>query len=151
MLCPTTITPEILRLRDACSPGAEPIYLEVTPGPEYMPNLCHLNVDKQVGLHGGSKVYGWKVWQYQDYIEAEFHSVWRSPYKGRLVEITPDDSGETRILFFEDPVRAHTGWSAKHGRRVLALNKQAKRRLEGLNIQFMRMLGQPPMVFVSRE
>jgi hypothetical protein len=61
--CPPEITPEIQRLRDAVVPGAELLYLDITPLPGCQPNFCHVNVARQIvgitkGLFGSDRFGG---------------------------------------------------------------------------------------------
>lgn len=116
-ITPKVITAEILGLRDELSPGAEFHRIKVTPMPGCGYNYCHLNVPNHIKKHGGTQVYGWKVWNQERYgfVEAEFHSVWCNP-DGQLVDITPGD-GEKEVLFFADPVRKYEGACRPNVRR----------------------------------
>ena len=60
---------------------------------------------------GGQHINGWAIWQWASIlVEAEAHSVWRSP-EGELVDITPHDNGERAILFLHDADMAYSGQS----------------------------------------
>jgi hypothetical protein len=60
----------------------------------------------QCKLRGGSIQFGWVLWENKqaDFIEAEFHSVWKN-LKGELIDITPRQDNEKKILFIADPNR----------------------------------------------
>jgi hypothetical protein len=60
----------------------------------------------QCKLRGGSIQFGWVLWEDKqaDFVEAQFHSVWKNP-KGELIDITPRQDNEKRILFITDPNR----------------------------------------------
>jgi len=67
---------------------------------------CHINNMVQCKLRGGSIQFGWVLWEDKrtDSVEAEFHSVWKNP-KGELIDITPRQDNEKKILFITDPNR----------------------------------------------
>jgi hypothetical protein len=147
MACPSKITPEIERLRDSLAPGAELVYIDITPVPGCQPDYCHPNVARQCRRVGGERVFGWKVWNGSGYVEAEFHCCWRDP-SGVLRDITEDGQGETRILFFADPARRYQEGGDPHYNRVLPLTQAGRERLE-LVRAMSTTIGRPPVVFVS--
>jgi len=86
-------------------PTQRPVFLDVTPTLESYPVDCLDNVRREVAKHGGSIQHGWIIWEAPgSLLEAVFHAVWRSP-EGKLVDVTPQFDGETRILFLPDSQR----------------------------------------------
>lgn len=86
-----------------------PVYLDIEKEPYALIDECFPNVQRKIENDGGDIVYGWKVWLWPDYfIEGEFHAVWKSS-SGGLVDITPDNTGETRRLFVPDLTTPYTG------------------------------------------
>jgi hypothetical protein len=77
---------------------------------------CHPNVEAKVKRDGGTQVFGWQISVAPHlFLEAQFHSVWRSP-DNKLLDITREELGHTRILFLEDPHRSYTGTRVPHQR-----------------------------------
>jgi hypothetical protein len=111
----------------------------------YLANQCHANVPRHARRSGGDCVFGWKVWEGDGYVEAEFHCVWRDP-SGRLVDITEDDSDETRILFFIDPNRRYKA-GAPEGNRVLLLSEAGRQQC--LTVNEISGDERPLVVFVN--
>lgn len=62
---------------------------------------CFYNVIDKVNNDNGQIVYGWKLHKLIFLEEAERHAVWKSP-NGELVDVTPDEVYNDRILFLED-------------------------------------------------
>ncbi|GCD53371.1 hypothetical protein [Acetobacter pasteurianus] len=82
--------------------GQEAIYIPVESHPTAKVSECFWNVDKLVKDHGGTPVYGWCIWDWPGYYaRAEHHCIWRMP-DGRLVDPTPKEEGDQRILFVPD-------------------------------------------------
>ncbi|WP_158859447.1 YecA family protein [Rhodoplanes serenus] len=56
---------------------------------------------------GGSLILGWNIWEWPSvFIEAEHHSVYRSP-SGQLFDITPSDTEDEDRLFLIDPTATY--------------------------------------------
>ncbi len=73
--------------------------------PRYKAGFCHANVLHRTRTHGGSREFGWLVWEHPGLLaEGEFHSVWRSP-TGELVDLTPRADGERLVMFVVDRER----------------------------------------------
>ena len=91
-------------------PGANtPQFVEVSPHPDSLPLDCFPNVQKQIKRHGGTLICGWEISEWPEVMmEAQFHAVWRSS-NGDLMDISPNQLGEKRILFAEDPTRSYQG------------------------------------------
>lgn len=79
-----------------------PLHLNVSPGPAARMGWCSANVLAQCDEAGGEPVYGWLIWEAPGlYLNAEFHCVWHDGR--RLLDITPTQEGEDRVLFSPDP------------------------------------------------
>ena len=68
--------------------------------------FCHLNCKRMMQFEDGEIIFGWVLWQdkKQKFIEAEFHSVWKTK-NGTLKDITPRIDREETILFIPDKKR----------------------------------------------
>lgn len=73
------------------------------------PQNCHFNVWVQCNKCGGQPQSGWLLAEdeRQDFVEAQFHTVWRSP-EGKLRDITPRADREKRVMFVLDLSRCIT-------------------------------------------
>lgn len=99
---PIRVTDMIMELCSGIVPDAKPEYIQVEAQGWCLPMECFPNVERMVREHGGQQVNGWAIWQWANIlVEAEAHSVWRSP-EGELVDVTPHDNGEREILFLHD-------------------------------------------------
>lgn len=89
-----------------------PIYLTIKPESYAQINECVPAVQQKICNDGGEIVYGWALWLHPMFkiIEAEFHSVWRSP-DNELIDVTPKPSELSigRILFLPDPNLRYEG------------------------------------------
>jgi hypothetical protein len=103
---PAEVTPQVANF--CASIVEEPLaYVPVRPVPGAQPFMCHHNVDLHIKMHGGRVLYGWVIWETpRTFLDAEFHSVWVAP-TGELVDITPKNDGEERILFLRDPSKSY--------------------------------------------
>lgn len=70
---------------------------------------CHFNAWVQCNHSGGEVQPGWIISEAPTvgFIEAQFHTVWRSP-QGLLVDVTPRADSEDKVLFVPDMNRAIT-------------------------------------------
>lgn len=101
-----TISPRVTAFLRLCELKAAPRYLPFAPlSPDYQRGYCHDNCEAEVAANGGRFVGGWMIWEHHllPLIEAEFHSVVR--YGGKLLDITPRQDDDERILFVPDPSR----------------------------------------------
>ena len=106
---PRAITRNVRRLIQKVVPGGSGEFLEVRPEPGAVVNECFPNVHAKIGQAGGRMLCGWQIWEWPHVlVEAEFHAVWISP-DGALVDITPKQHAEPRILFAGDPRLSYTG------------------------------------------
>lgn len=105
---PDRVTDKIMELCSRIVPDAKPEYIQVEAQGWCLPMECFPNVERMVREHGGQQVNGWAIWQWANIlVEAEAHSVWRSP-EGELADITPHHDGEKRILFLRDRNMAYS-------------------------------------------
>jgi hypothetical protein len=93
----------------------------------YIAGACHMNVAHRVKYHGGIRIPGWIVWECQQFIDLEFHSVWLGT-DGKLHDITPRKDGETEILFLPDPEQALFLANAKRGEGMVILTNRTSDR-----------------------
>lgn len=68
----------------------------------YEENQCHISAKHKVIADGGRRVHGWALWEFEQILVGEFHSVWERP-DGVLADVTPPKFGAKRILFVRDP------------------------------------------------
>lgn len=101
------VTAEIERFCRQLNPRGAPVWVDVEPTSSAERQECFFNVREKIDREGGEAALGWTIWEWPStMLDAEFHSVWRDP-QGRLIDVTPKDQGETRILFLEDPDEAY--------------------------------------------
>ena len=89
----------------------EPFYIYVQPESFCKNNWCFQNVEEKIRRDGGEAVLGWSImWVEHKFIEAEFHSVWKSP-AGSLIDITPLSKliKSDKILFLKDSEKEYEG------------------------------------------
>lgn len=84
--------------------AAAPIFVEFEDH-GYEANNCHISVKHRVLEAGGKRVHGWALWEYPEFIVAEFHSIWERP-DGQLIDLTPPKFGASQVLFVADPACA---------------------------------------------
>ena len=106
---PPAISRNVRRLIERVVPGATGEYLTVQPALSAVANECFPNVQAKIRNAGGRMLCGWQIWEWPHVlIEAEFHAVWVSSH-GELVDITPKQHEEARILFVPNPKLAYSG------------------------------------------
>ena len=99
---PPIVSGKIKELADEIKDNAVLTYIPCNPFPDALHNECFPNVERTKNTHGGEAVNGWVIWQRGNVlIEAEAHSVWKS-HEGVLIDITPHNHGENKILFLQD-------------------------------------------------
>jgi hypothetical protein len=87
----------------------DPVFVDyVDTGAGYGADFCHVSAKHAAQEHGGRRVHGWALWQYDDptgvhlpIIIGDFHSVWETP-GGELKDVTPPKLG-LKVLFVRDP------------------------------------------------
>lgn len=105
---PIAIDNEVQKLIAFVCPNAKPIYLPVEPESYAKVNECILATTEKINRDGGSQVTGWQILESNIIVEAVFHAVWKSP-KGELKDITPNQTQNSKILFFPDPKVKYVG------------------------------------------
>jgi hypothetical protein len=106
-------------------PDSQPFYVSVQPELGFWPLQCLPNVAKKVEMSGGEGVRGWEISQLPKvYLEARFHAVWRSP-TGKYVDVTPEESGQQRILFLPDARHSSSEPPVQQHRFLLARDAAA--------------------------
>jgi len=113
-------------------------------------------VRKRILEHGGNEVIGWTIWLWPNVlVEAEFHSVWKN-HDGELIDITPKQNEEEKILFLPDEKKQYEGRQVDNIRMALrddaVVNdfiKLAKNRYEIMNLG--ERAGQHGMVSIPAE
>lgn len=94
-------------------------FLTVSPDADSKINECFPNVEVKIARDGGRMLCGWQLWEWpRVMVEAEFHAVWVSA-DGSMVDITPKEQGESRILFLPDPKRTYDGVLVDNVRRAI--------------------------------
>lgn len=104
---PRRIDPSVRRLLQTMQLNpSHAVWLEFHRPKDFKPEFaeCHINVLIQCRLHKGEPVSGWTIWQdrAQDFVEAQFHTVWRAQDK-RILDLTPRQDREHSVLFVPDP------------------------------------------------
>lgn len=123
---PRSIDEDILQLCTEIADIGGLQYVDVIPEQYSTFNNCFPNVKKMVEKKGGIQIYGWSIWKWTNiFIEAEAHSVWKSP-EGKLIDITPHIGGEDRILFLEDNSLIYDGNLIRSRRKPLTSSPLVK-------------------------
>jgi SEC-C motif-containing protein len=108
-LVPRPSAPAVKRLCAQVAPGAIPEYVACEYDESAGCLNCFIDVEARVEKSGGTVQYGWRIWLLPAIlVEAEFHSVWRSP-SGKLIDVSTPPDVASRILFAPDTVRAYEG------------------------------------------
>jgi hypothetical protein len=123
IIVPEDLTDAVVSFCRKVSPHQLPCYVPVEPEPYCRINFCFQNIAKKIEIDGGSIEYGWQVWMWPDvFIEAEFHSVWKSP-DDIYVDITPKDDAHQEILFIPDSKKIYAGYSIDNIRQSISGNR----------------------------
>lgn len=84
------------------------IFIKYTEEKEFKAEIdnCHINNMIKQKLNGGQIIFGWIIWQNQNFkfIEANFHSLWVDEF-GNLFDVTPRRDKESLLLFIKDNSR----------------------------------------------
>jgi hypothetical protein len=133
---PGEVTHEIRDFCRSIDPTASPCFVDVKPAPDALPRNCFYNTKGYVAQCGGSVQYGWIIWEAPSVLlEAEFHAVWRDP-EGKLLDVTPKEDGETRIVFLPDRTRVWGKELIPNIRRVLNDSPECRKMLERADALF---------------
>lgn len=116
---PVRITQAIIDFCASITSDSSPEYIDVCPAPWAALNECFNNVSRMVKQYGGSMISGWSVWQRGNMLlDAEAHAIWRTP-DGKLIDITPHNYNEKRILFLFDSSVCYQGITIPSHRQAL--------------------------------
>lgn len=79
----------------------KPVYVEFRDH-GYEPNFCHVSAKHAALTKGGNRIHGWAIWQFPEYVLAEFHSIWED-LAGEWIDVTPPKFDPNKVLFVADP------------------------------------------------
>ncbi|EGB16492.1 SEC-C motif domain protein [Pseudodesulfovibrio mercurii] len=121
-IVPPNITEEVKDFCSEISTGPL-VYLSIQKEKYSLLDECFPNVQKKIEQDGGNILYGWKIWMIPNlFIEAEFHSIWESE-QGDWIDITPNRSGENKILFLHDKNNGYNDKQVNNIRKNLSNNR----------------------------
>ncbi len=142
-LTPREITPQIAQFCQSIAPSL-PQYIPVCPAPISKINDCFNNIPRYIKKNGGSMTTGWAIWQRANILlHAEAHAIWKSP-EGTLLDITPHEYNDQKILFLEDTNVCYSGTPIPSIYKPLTESPQVKEFIELLNYrnnQAMKAIG----------
>lgn len=120
---PVGITEPVAAFCADLSPSQpNPQYVSVEPIAGAETRNCFENVNLVVSSRGGDLVYGWLIFELPSiYLEAHHHAVWRTP-EGKIIDVTPTEDGERRVLFLSDSTRPYVV-GRQERRRMYALSQ----------------------------
>jgi hypothetical protein len=128
---PTQITPSISEFCKKLSPE-EPIFLSCEPELWSRQSCCDLNVQEFIRLHGGSPVFGYRIWSAGTrYVEAERHAVWTDGSSIRDVSFV--DTGESTTVFLPDEPSSGAGFDDGPQKVRCAFDSEDKKLVGALN------------------
>lgn len=90
----------------------------------YEREWCHVSAKHRALRHGGRRVHGWALWQYDELLLGDHHSVWETR-EGKLVDVTPPRFGANRILFVRDDAATI---EEENGNYMLFVNRSSLRK-----------------------
>lgn len=109
---PRKITPAIEKLCAEINADEAPVFLPVKPDRDAILSECFHNVSQKIERDGGSMLYGWNLWEWSRvFVEAEHHAVWVK--EDEIIDLTPKQNGERKVLFLPDPSRTYDFKSQK--------------------------------------
>jgi hypothetical protein len=121
---PRGIFPYVVDFCRSIAPGSSPFFIDVNPAAGDLPRECVTNVRRRIAAQGGEAVFGWKIWEwYGVMIEAEMHTIWRSPDE-RLHDITPNALPFRQVLFLPDPNQIYEERQVNNIRHPLISNSK---------------------------
>lgn len=124
IIVPKRIDENVFKLIGKLTIHDKPFYVEVKPENECKINECFPNVKSKISKDGGEIIFGWTIWQHNFMLEAEFHSIWKSP-NGEFIDITPKQNHEKRILFVIDKIKRYENKQVDNARLRIIDNKLA--------------------------
>lgn len=117
----------VIALCRELAPGIDPLVIDSHPDSSAPQDDCFAQVDGHVQRHGGERVIGWALWEMPGtLLEAEFHSVWRRPTDGQLIDLNPRPLHFPQIHFLPDPGRSYQGRQVDNVRRALCNDSKLK-------------------------
>ncbi len=133
-LTPREITPQITQFCQSIAPSL-PQYIPVCPAPISKKNDCFNNIPRYIKENGGSMTTGWAIWQRANILlHAEAHAIWKSP-EGALLDITPHEYNDQKILFLEDTKVCYSGVVIPSIYKPLTSSALVKEFIDLLNIR----------------
>jgi hypothetical protein len=97
---------KLLELINSADPAS---YVKVEPEAYAIVSNCFPTVELKIQKDGGKIIFGWQIWQSENFVEAEFHGIWESE-DGIRVDITPKSiAGIDKILFVPDGTMIYEG------------------------------------------
>lgn len=130
---PPVLTPMLISLCHDLNPDVPPMWVDVVAEKGALQNECFPNVEQKIKKDGGGQVNGWVIWQWANMmIEAEAHSVWKSD-AGTLLDITPHNYGEQRVLFVPDENIKYQGCIIPSKRAPMTASQKIARLIDLLN------------------
>ncbi|WP_157489195.1 zinc chelation protein SecC [Lysobacter sp. Root916] len=109
----------VLLCRDV-EPGSSPTTIPCRPLHAENINDCFEIVSKHISQQGGSEVIGWAIWEWPSVmVEAEFHSVWKSP-EGELICLAPRPIPFDEITFLPSAAARYEGRQVDNVRHPLS-------------------------------
>ena len=136
---PAEVSPAISSLCSHIVLDTLPFFVDVRPKEDEDANECFHVVRRQVAAFGGEAVIGWSIWELPSvFVEAEFHSVWRSP-EGKYIDFTRKNSATARILFLPDPHRSYEGRPLNNCRKALTDEPVVHEWFEALDAKYELM------------
>ena len=108
-LVPSKDDKRVLSFCASICPGVRPFYIPVEPQDGCLLARCFPNVEEIVRLRGGKLIQGWDISQIPKIqFEATWHAVWQ-PSRRIFLGVSPQESGQSHILFLPDVHRAYDG------------------------------------------
>jgi len=148
---PDKITDMINELCRKITADEKPEYISVEIQEYSIANHCFPNVARMVRDNQGEVVNGWAIWKWANIlIEAEAHAVWKSP-EGRLIDITPHNRGEDKILFLPDNRVIYKNYKIASIRQALTTSLLIERLMFLLNERDQIMCNTPVGRYIISE
>ncbi|MBO1010401.1 MULTISPECIES: hypothetical protein [Acidovorax] len=117
----------VLEFSASIAPNTLAYEVSCQPTPDKPLNDCFPIVAEQVVARGGQQIFGWALWELPGvFIEAEFHSVWKSP-EGDVVDLVPRLRPFTEIAFVPDASRRYENRQVDNIRKQLVNDNDVKR------------------------
>jgi hypothetical protein len=105
---PKATNQNVERLLSLLNVHATPVQVSVSVDPTGKIENCYNNVLNKISKIGGSISYGWVIWEFDYWYEAEHHAIWVDE-NGLPLDITPHPFTTDTIMFVEDNNRKYTG------------------------------------------